>query len=224
MKQADELDALAAEMRETGATWIKANEGSYFGDTLIAAARRIEAQARTLREQAGEPIETDDQVEYVARECGWDNRRYMTPKDYAIWCARMREFVQRANPDTALRAENERLRNAIAKQNHDIEQTLGQALGYPWFKDDQKNFPGATEANGVCVGEHVAETLATEAASKIESLRVRLADAERDAARYRWLRDNLNPSFDAAFFSESATDFDAAIDAAIAQPDDKGTG
>jgi len=79
-------------------------------------------------------------------------------------------------------AEIERLRDAYAKQVHDVEQTLGQALGYPWYKDDQKNFPGATEADGVCVGEHVPETLAAEAAAQIEMLRAivaRVAQARR---------------------------------------------
>jgi len=52
------------------------------------------------------PIDTDDQVEALARECEWDNRKYMTPKDYAIWCERMRKFARLA----ALSAvkENER--------------------------------------------------------------------------------------------------------------------
>ena len=74
----------------------------------------------------------------------------------------------------ALRRENARLRDAVSKQNDEIEQTLGKALGYPWYKDDQKNFPGATEANGVCVGEHVAETLAAEAANRLKSCKCRL--------------------------------------------------
>ena len=42
----------------------------------------------------GWQIETDDDVERVAKESGWDNRRYMTPADYSIWCIRMREFVR----------------------------------------------------------------------------------------------------------------------------------
>lgn len=42
------------------------------------------------------PIDTDDQVEALARECDWDNRKYMTPKDYAIWCERMRKFARLA--------------------------------------------------------------------------------------------------------------------------------
>ena len=46
-------------------------------------------------------IDTDDDVERVAKAAGWDNRRYMTPADYAIWCIRMREFVRLAAVHTA---------------------------------------------------------------------------------------------------------------------------
>ena len=52
----------------------------------------------------------------------------------------------------------------------EIEQILGKALGYPWFKDDPKNFPTATEADGVCVGDHTAWSLAMIAADKIKEL------------------------------------------------------
>lgn len=73
------------------------------------------------------------------------------------------------NVELELNAANERinlLERACAKQNEEICQTAGKALGYPWFKDDQKNFTGATEADGVCVGEHVAETIVAELAKK----------------------------------------------------------
>ena len=56
------------------------------------------------------------------------------------------------------------------KESEEIEQILGKALGYPWFKDDQCNFPNATEADGVAVGDHTAWSLAMEAADKIKSL------------------------------------------------------
>jgi len=46
------------------------------------------------------PIETEDQVEALARECGWNNRRFMTDDDYQIWCGRMRKFAQLALRDT----------------------------------------------------------------------------------------------------------------------------
>jgi hypothetical protein len=63
----------------------------------------------------------------------------------------------------------------------EIEQELGKALGYPWYKDDQKNFPGTTEANGVCVGDHVAESIAAEAAHRITTLEQQL-----EASKLRW--------------------------------------
>lgn len=52
-----------------------------------------------------------------------------------------------------------------------IEQILGRALGYPRFCDDQKNFPGALDQDGVCIGDHVALTLAQEAAETLRKLR-----------------------------------------------------
>lgn len=55
-------------------------------------------QQDLMGEPATWPIDTDDQVEALARECDWDNRKYMTPKDYAIWCERMRKFARLAGP------------------------------------------------------------------------------------------------------------------------------
>ncbi|SPU44282.1 Lar family restriction alleviation protein [Brevundimonas diminuta] len=93
-------------------------------------------------------------------------------------------------------AELARLKAAMSKSNDEICQSLGKALGYPWFKDDQRNFPGATEENGVCVGEHVAESIADEAASRISALlaenaalRSNLTKTERD---YTELRDSYD--------------------------------
>lgn len=80
-------------------------------------------------------------------------------------------IVARSTEIARLKHDLDRLRSLLIKMNKDISQTLGQALGYPWFKDDQKNFPGSTEKDGVCVGEHVAESLASEAADKIKQLK-----------------------------------------------------
>lgn len=69
-------------------------------------------------------------------------------------------------------------KGACERTNEDVCQTLGKALGYyPWFKDDQKNFSGATEADGVCVGDHTAGSLADEAADEVERLRKICEDA-----------------------------------------------
>lgn len=65
-------------------------------------------------------------------------------------------------------ADYKRLRKACVDTEEEIQQILGRALGYPWFKDDQKNFPGATEADGVCVGDNVAATLAQAAVERLE--------------------------------------------------------
>lgn len=83
----------------------------------------------------------------------------------------------------ALEKELADLRKACSREDDEICQTLGKALGYPWFKDDQKNFPGATEANGVCVGDHVAASLAAEAAAELRGLNgeVRLLRLHDDA-------------------------------------------
>lgn len=62
--------------------------------------------------------------------------------------------------------------------NNEIMQLLGAALGYPWFKDDARNFPNATVEDGVCVGEHVPVTLAAEAADRINKLSSNLVGEE----------------------------------------------
>lgn len=77
------------------------------------------------------------------------------------YCAEAADFAQQL--DT--------LRKACVKENEEICQVLGKVLGYPWYKDDQKNFLGATEYDGVCVGDNVAITLAMQAAQKIKELK-----------------------------------------------------
>lgn len=86
-----------------------------------------------------------------------------------------------------LAAERDRLAEALTKQNEEISQTLGKALGYPWFKDDPKNFPDSTEEHGVCVGDHVAETLAGEAAAKIIRLAERVKALEDGLGAIKWI-------------------------------------
>ena len=65
------------------------------------------------------------------------------------------------------------------KELYEVEQILGKVLKYPWYKDDQKNFPGATEKDGVCIGEHTAGTIAQEAASKVTAIQDKLQEIKR---------------------------------------------
>lgn len=88
----------------------------------------------------------------------------------------------RADLATAERELN-RLRALWMAQGHKIEQVLGAALNYPRFCDDQDAFPGATEADGVCVGDHTPETLVEEAAATIEKYRADLVEANADRKR-----------------------------------------
>ncbi len=68
--------------------------------------------------------------------------------------------------------------NGYSTTQHEISQALGRALGYPRYADDQENFPGADDSDGVCVGELLAEDLASLAAREIESLKDRCRSAE----------------------------------------------
>lgn len=68
-------------------------------------------------------------------------------------------------------SELKRKLDGYQRHLHECEQIAGKALGYPWYKDDQKNFPGATEADGVCVGEHVGDTIVAELAKRYEKTR-----------------------------------------------------
>lgn len=67
------------------------------------------------------------------------------------------------------------LRQKVIQSHEEICQVLGLALGYPHYCEDPVNFPYATELEGVCVGDQVAETLALQAAARINAL-----TAERD--------------------------------------------
>jgi len=59
-------------------------------EDVLTASPVPEPQAVAWRD------ETDDQVELLAKECGINNRRYMTPKDYSIWCEQQRQFARLA--------------------------------------------------------------------------------------------------------------------------------
>lgn len=81
---------------------------------------------------------------------------------------------------------NDRIRqiDGLIAEMQEVEQTLGRVLGYPKYADDPKNFPNATESDGVCVGEHVGATIAQEAATRIIALRQELSAARSKLAYY----------------------------------------
>lgn len=62
----------------------------------------------------------------------------------------------------------------ITLEMNEIEQTLGSALDYPRYVDDPANFPRATAKDGVCVGELTPIDLSSQAAKRIEALKMEL--------------------------------------------------
>lgn len=70
----------------------------------------------------------------------------------------------------------ERKYKGLIQELFEVEQTLGEALDYPRYIDDPKNFPDATEADGVCVGDHTPATLATEMVRKFKLLTAQNTD------------------------------------------------
>jgi hypothetical protein len=99
--------------------------------------------------------------------------------------------VQIANLEGQL-VDEQRRSNGYASECRDVEQYLGQALGYPWYRDDPKNFPDCTDADGVCVGEHTPATIAAEGAKRIIEMRAKIAELDRVVAE----RDTLQLQFD----------------------------
>lgn len=82
-----------------------------------------------------------------------------------------------------INGENKRLLDAMVRQQHEIQQILGKALGYP-------PFPPEFDAEGqVAVGDHVAESLAMEAAKQLASVTARLAAAT--SYRYQFDKGRL---------------------------------
>ena len=86
--------------------------------------------------------------------------------------------------------EQESLINHLSEQefrhrtiimHQEIEQTLGKALGYPELYPDVSQIDNGT----VCVGDNVPETLAQEAAGRIQWLREKNAALEEEMKRLR---------------------------------------
>lgn len=174
MKEFDDLVRVAVERISTEAIRRLKNDAWLFDKDV--AEELIATEFASLREERERTIkELHDAAGELS--CPHVNSiETMDGKAEAVWLGALVAKQYRENADrnlSTLRAENERLRNGLTTQNDAVCQTLGKALGYPRYCDDQENFPGATEANGVCVGEHVAESLASEMAAKYVAVRER---------------------------------------------------
>src|SRR3990167_5043212 len=98
-------------------------------------------------------------------------------------------------------SERDDVRRRLADAEARI-QTLREAID----KDDQKNFPGATEADGVCVGEHVAASIAAEAARRVREVEEALHGLLSKNTRMRPVAEFENPD-EWIVVTKSAFDF-----------------
>ena len=165
-------------------------------DTIILDRHKCNAELLTIHADGTitaaehlKPTETAAEVLRIMRETWMADAQSIKIRDQQERIKRLEEDLMDAKnkhaalvADVALyedRGERiKRLEYGIAKQNTEIEQTCGKVLDYPWYKNDQKNFPSSTEVDGVCVGEHIAETIASELARKYTGLKQRIKRLE----------------------------------------------
>ena len=161
--------------------------------------RAEEPEARTAADDLGAEAKAfGDAVRFACS--GISSRPYMLNMAMQIHAERIQALVTESGQ--RLHSGNN-LYKRWQRSDSEIEQILAQALGwFPWYKDDQENFPGATEKDGVCTGAETAHSVADMAAAEIiklraenESLLERVAlgeeinqtlRRERDEARAGW--------------------------------------
>lgn len=103
----------------------------------------------------------------------------------------------------AVEAERDKLKAAWARADNAIEQVLGRALGYPAYG---KDFPDA--ADDVCVGDHVAASLADEIVERLVQAERERGEAKLQAEDYgKTLEDLCNFAWKRVY-SEERTDWE----------------
>jgi len=123
--------------------------------------------------------------------------RFISDQDYSTWTEAelmpaidielVKEVVRLVTKEeeTEQAEKIKELERSFARQSIEIEQFLGRALGFPWYKDDPKNFPNATESDGVCVGDHTPESLAAQAANALNQLKERINLLQTEISRLK---------------------------------------
>ncbi len=174
---AEPRDALARD-EDLKAIFDAVNTGRMDRSRAVNEAVRLAREARDRADQAEAEV-----GRWMAgtEHAVWQGMEAERERDVARAQVREREAEHHVSV-TNLMAEigrqermAQRAEHALAHQSNEIEQILGKALGYPWYKDDGKSWPEATEADGVCVGDHDAASLAMEAIGRIVTAEAELA-------------------------------------------------
>lgn len=102
-----------------------------------------------------------------------------------------------------LASNYQQLERSCMRQEEHIQQILGKALHYPLTQSNLSCDVDDYKSDGVCVGEHVAESIAAEAAQRIERLEKACAifeknseDATKDWERVRTLRASIEKAIE----------------------------
>ena len=125
----------------------------------------------------------------------------------------------------AANARISHITDGFRREQNDIEQTCGKAIGYPRFCDDPKAFPGSTDADGVCIGDHVAASISAELANKYAEAMERIKRLEEAMElvaqmRHRWLEraDDGYAGAYYAFVKGKDDEWDAIVKAKEVKP------
>lgn len=120
-----------------------------------------------------EPVDVEFVAYFNSTNCRWwfDNHR-------PVKLPKGTQFGPRIPTPDELEAMRTQIA-AVKQCFHEIEQVLGKALGYPPAYPDASR----TDDGVVCIGDHVPETLAIEAAWKIAELTQQRDAAEAELAR-----------------------------------------
>jgi hypothetical protein len=159
-----QLSALRAELEAVnalGRQW-GFGQGELDDDLAGCLARKLAAE-RAARESNLQAI-----IDWLATD---------KPPELAFASGLQRRIADEIVMLRAAREAAERRFAGACTELHEVQQVCGKALGYPRYCDDRDNFPGATEADGVCPGEHSGVTIAGELAERLATV-----TAERDEA------------------------------------------
>jgi hypothetical protein len=108
-------------------------------------------------------------------------------------------------------------RYSMASSNSDLVAPRGTELAYSWL---EKNPMGA-----YCYS-HEADLLISNLRAELEAERAKVLGLEKDAARYRWLRNDSEPAFCVVRYRKETAErvplYDSSLDAAIDAALDEG--
>ncbi len=161
------------------------------GTTIKAVKSEKAALQQRVEELERERVEAQAQSAAAeARAALWRDEYMQTNSRYGAATEKLAAMQVNAGYYDSLEQECDQLRQRANATENEVCQILGKALGYPWYKDDPENFPEATEADGVCVGDHTAASLAAEAAQRLAEMEAVVAELKNQRERLEQMEND----------------------------------